>query len=252
MSEQGISFIVPFRERKEHLPGFLCNIKKYYKNFEIILACQDDNLLFRKGQLSNLGWKKAKYNVLAFINLDYRFMSYVDILQELIKYQRPICTFSLAARVKDSTNGNLVVTRKPTPSPTAGGCTVFTKEQWLNCHGNSNLIIGWGPDDNLLFYRTNMIKLPDVCMGHIVHGKGGHYFSNEIKSRNQNIKMLDPQKDPSKDGFEQTIADESEPKLLELNVTEYKFKNIRVPDNFEYMTEYNEGLKLERKLLHGA
>jgi hypothetical protein len=77
-------------------------------------------------------------------------------------------------------------------------------------------------------------------MGHIVHSKGGSYFDPKVKLRNQNLKMTDLQRDHSKDGFTQTIADEVGCIKVEPNIVEYKFRNIRVPEDFAYMNIYLE------------
>lgn len=240
MDSKFTSFIVPLRDRRDQIPGFIYNIKKYYENFEIIFCCQNDNLLFRKGQLSNLGFKKAKYDIVAFVNLDYRFMSYVNLVEEVRRFDKPIVPFGFAARVTESSAGDINIVRKALPSESCGGCCVFTKEQFVKSCGNSNLIAGWGPDDNILRYRTNFRKLNDVEMGHIVHSKGGSYFDPKVKLRNQNLKMTDLQRDHSKDGFTQTIADEVGCIKVEPNIVEYKFRNIRVPEDFAYMNIYLE------------
>lgn len=247
--KEGISFIVPLRGRREQIPGLIHNIKRYYKIFEILFCCQDDNRLFRKGQLANLGSKKAKYDLLAFINLDYRFLSFVDIVREMKKRDQPICTMSDQARVVETSLGVLKIVRKPIPAMSTGGCSVFTKEQWMKSSGNSNLIIGWGPDDDLLHYRTNLFKLSGVSMGHIVHSKGGSYFDAEVKLRNRRIKMKAPARDHKKDGINQTIADESGKIVIEDNIVEYKFRNIRVPDDFAFPDRYQQGIDLEKKVL---
>jgi len=240
MFVEPISFIVPLRDRREQIPGFLHNIKKYYKNFEIIFCCQDDRLLFRKGQLSNLGFKRAKYNFVAFINLDYRFMSGVDLVAQVRNFDRPIIPFGFSVRVTESDVGQLTIVRGKLTNLSFGGCCVFTRDQFIKSCGNSNLMAGWGPDDNLLAYRTNFCRVSDATMGHVVHLKTGVYFGGDVKLRNQNLKMTDPLRDRKKDGIDQTIATEQSCNTVELNIIEYKFRNICVPDDFEYMDLYSE------------
>ena len=82
-------------------------------------------------------------------------------------------------------------------------------------------------------------------MGHIFHTKTGLYHHAAVKRRNQDLKMTDlSDRDPNKDGFEQTIADEIKRVVIESNIIEYKFRNIRVPEDFAYMNIFLEIKKL--------
>jgi len=248
MSEKSISFIVPLRDREDQVSGFIYNIKKYYKDFEIIFCNQADKLLFRKGQLSNLGFKKAKFDIVAFINVDYRFLDYVDIVKEINEYKNPFIPFTKGKRIKEPSLGNYVVIEENHVNMGGvGGCQIFTKEQFIKSNGYTNLIFGWGPDDVAMSQRTTFVftKYPH-SMGHIFHSKGGSYISLRTENRHQ---CFDPPATPVKDSFRHTAADELEHKIIESNVIRYNFKNIRVTDNFEYMDRYNAQCEFEKKAL---
>jgi len=176
-----ITFLVPCRGRISQIQGLVVNLEKYYKDFKVMLCEQADNLLFRRGQLLNLGFKRVDTDVVAFINADYRFMEYVDLLYELHLAKQPICPFSYACKVKESKPGNLVKLTNVGRSNNTGGCQVFTKDMFIQCGGHTNLFLGWGPDDAVLTQRVKRIFSGDgfkkLCytMGHVQHDKFVEY-----------------------------------------------------------------------------
>jgi len=249
MDRESISFVVPLRGRKDQILGFIYNIKKYYKDFEIIFCNQADDMLFRKGQLSNLGFKKAKFNIIAFINVDYRFLDYVDIVKEMEEHKSPFIPFVKGKRIVEPSLGKYrVVDEEHIPHVGAvGGCQIFTREQFIKSGGHTNLIFGWGPDDVVMSQRISFVFTahPHV-MGHILHGKTGSYVA--LRGINQ-LQSFNPPTIPEKDSFEHTIADEIGSKYIESNIVEYSFRNIRVTENFEYMDRYNKQCNYEKKEL---
>jgi len=253
VKNRGISYIVSVRGRRDMFPGFIRNIKEYNEDFEIIFCCQDDNLLFRKGQLANLGYKKAKKDLISFINIDFRFLEFVPIVEEMNKIDAPVITFLYAAKVREGKDGKLLETTQRGKSQTPGGCQVFTRNQFERCGGHTNLIMGWGIDDVVVNYRVKQFSkfryLP-YCMGHVEHDKFVEYPRREyVKGRNTTVAM-NPPSDPKFDSFMETIAEESGKTVLEDNVFEFKFRNIGVPDNFVEMKRYKEQLAMERDVLN--
>ncbi|MHA1690359.1 MAG: galactosyltransferase-related protein [Candidatus Heimdallarchaeaceae archaeon] len=246
-----VTFIVPCRGRTEHLPGLLQNLERVTCSYKVMLCEQADNLLFRKGQLSNLGFKRAKSNIVAFINLDYRFLERIDLIAELKKAGKPIVPFLYATRVTEK-NGVITEHSKRGISGCPGGCQVFTKDQFIKCGGHTNLILGWGSDDVTLALRAKSAGIPFVhlpyTMGHVIHSKQDGYVGRaRMKELNRTVCIRYP--DPEYDSFKETIADEVDHKIMTPIVEKYRFTNIRVPDDYKEMKRYRIQLTYERSIL---
>lgn len=241
-----ISFIVPCRGRTEMCSGFIFNIRKYYPESEIIFCNQKDSLLFRKGQLTNLGFKLAKHDIIAAINLDYRFMEYVDLISELDKYKVPCIPFSFGKLIVEKARGEFEVVLEGHNHDSVGGCVVLTKEQFEKSCGNTNLILGWGPDDIVFAQRIKMYKKLPYAMGHVQHPKTSTHKSMIDCNRQQ---CYCPPTKPELDAYYHTVADVLESKVLSKNIIQYSFKNIRVSDDFGYTDRYNQQIAVERKAL---
>lgn len=250
--KETLTFIVPYRGRKEHLPGLLLNIKQHYKQAKIILCCQNDNLLFRKGQLANLGFLRAESDIVAFVNLDYRFIDHVDLVAEIEKRDHPIVPFLYSSAVLDGPNGSLKIVKEKAGIGSYGGCQVFHRSQFEKIGGNTNLILGWGPDDVVLNQRTMRAGIPLerllFKMGHVKHSKSGSYHLHKIVYSNR-IMSFNPPSNCKYDSFRETIAKEVCCKQSGPNVIEYKFKDIRIPEDFKEMTRYKRQLQLEKEVL---
>ena len=240
-----ISFIVPCRGRSEMRPGFIFNVRKYYPGSEIIFCNQKDSFLFRKGQLTNLGFKLAKYDILALINLDYRFMEHVDLVSELDKHKVPIIPFSEGRSIIENPLGIFKIGVRSNPD-SVGGCVVLTKEQFKKSGGNTNLIFGWGPDDIIFAQRIGKFKKLPYTMGHIRHSKSPAYGA--MKNYNRQMCFCPPPKSEL-DAYYHTIADISGSKVLSKNIIQYDFINIHVSDDFGYMDKYNQQIAREKKVL---
>lgn len=251
MKYNGISFIVPIRGRMEMVPGFIQNIKDNFDNFEIIFCYQDDNLLFRKGQLSNLGYQYSTKDLVAFINVDYRFLSRVPIEKEMEINRVPLITFLYACRVREIKGR--VVEEKCGPSRTPGGCQVFTREQFEKIGGHTNLILGWGIDDVVINIRVRQFYtafhfLP-YRMGHVIHDKFVEYPKREyVKGCNCRV-AIHPPSDPEYDSFRETEADLVGMKRSGPNIFLLSFTNIRVSRDFRERERYNAQLRMEKDVL---
>lgn len=241
-----ISFIVSCRGRTEMRPGLIFNIRKYYPGSEIIFCNQKDNLLFRKGQLANLGFNLAKHDIVAFINLDYRFMEYVDLIFKLDKYKVPVIPFLYGKLIVEKALGVFTVVLEGHNHTSVGGCVVLTKEQFEKSCGNTNLILGWGPDDIIFAQRIKTYKKLPYTMGHLQHPKTSAHKSMVNCNRRM---CFCPPPQPELDAYYHTIADKVGSKVLSENIMQYDFMNIRVSDDFGYKDRYNQQIAEERKAL---
>jgi len=227
-------------------PGLTSNIRKYYPNSEIIFCNQKDNLLFRKGQLANLGFKLAKHNTVAFINLDYRFMEYVDLISELDKHGVPIIPFNHGKLITETSPNVFKVILEGHNHDSVGGCVVLTKEQFEKSYGNTNLIFGWGPDDIVFARRLKSYKKLPHTMGHVQHSKT--IAHKMLMSCNRQMCYCPPTT-PELDGYIHTAADKVGSKILSENIIQHDFANICVSEDFGYTDKYNQQIAVEKKVL---
>jgi len=160
------AIIVPFRDsdnsgvRTNQLIQFIKYMNTFLEgyNYKIFIIEQSqDNLLFNRGQLLNIGFKYAVhlgYNIFIFHD--------VDLLpsNELKKYYINIPKIPThLASVWDRYNSN---------SKYFGGITAFSKEQFYKINGFPNFIFGWSAEDDILYNRTiQFFKIKKVNEGHI-------------------------------------------------------------------------------------
>lgn len=241
-----ISFIVACRNRTSMRPGLIANIRKYYPNSEILFCNQRDKLLFRKGQLTNLGFKLAKYDIVASINLDYRFMEYVNLISELNNCKVPIIPFSKGKLIAEVAPGNFKIILDGFNHDSIGGCVVLTREQFEKSGGNTNLIFGWGPDDIVLARRLGQYKKLPYTFGHVDHPSAT--ADKSMRAQNRHMCYNPPTKSEL-DGYTHTIAQQVKSSIISKNIVQYDFTNIRVSQDFGYMDKYNKQRATERRLL---
>lgn len=241
-----ISFIVACRGRTIMRFGLISNIKKYYPDSEIIFCNQKDNLLFRKGQLTNLGFRLAKNEVVASINLDYRFMEYVDLISELAIHKVPIIPFSHGKLILEHAPNTFEIVLDGFNHDSVGGCIVLTREQFEKSGGNTNLILGWGPDDIVFARRIGSYKKLPYTFGHVKHPSAS--VDKTMMNHNRHVCYNPPTK-PELDGYTHTIADKVGIIEYSKSVVQYDFTNIHVSEDFGYMDKYNAQLAVEKKML---
>jgi hypothetical protein len=248
-----ISFIIPLNNRKlDRLAGLCYNISNFYLNdsYEIIIAEQDSKEPFKLGQMRNLGFKKSIGDIIVFLDVDIRFKEYIDFCSILKKIKnRPIVCWEFIIQVDEDKFFNIIEREGKRKGVGKGGCVAFTREKFIESCGNSNLIIGWGKEDNILDYRSKMERLMGQEIYHVFHNdkreKWGlgedRSFLGLALSRNVRIANLvrDGKIDKYKDGFEQTFADCTEIEIKDL-YKHYFFSNVSVFDGFEYKNLYNE------------
>lgn len=251
-----ISFIIPCNKRKlDRLNGLLYNINKYYgepskDNYEIIIAEQDFKEKFKSGQLRNLGFKKTIGDIIVFLDIDIRFKKYYDFKEILYNNKdKTIICWEYIIQVNEDKDYNITEISQKKKGKGKGGCIVFTRNKYVESCGYSNLTIGWGKEDDILSFRTNMIRLKDEDIYHFYHKdkrelwgvpkeKLGTALSRNVKIANmvRNNKI-----ESEKDGYNQTIADF---KLIEEKFKgfykHYIFFNITVCNDYKYNEMYNE------------
>lgn len=225
-----ISFIIPLRDRESQVSGLIFNISKYYQDYEIILANQADNTTFKHGQLRNLGYKKSKGEIVVFIDVDVRFLSFIDFVSLQSEHNHSLLMFNQVYEAREKRQGEFEVQKARSCIHCVGRMLCFTRKQFEECGGYSNLCAGWSWEDNLLYRRARPIKIEGE-IAHISHS----YQRDEMKCRDRNKSICDSdsERDSSLDGFRQTIAKEGSLHIYS-KVARYIFFDITVPENFVY------------------
>ncbi|XP_040273734.1 beta-1,4-galactosyltransferase 1-like [Bufo bufo] len=146
---QKIAIIIPFRNREPHLKIWLYNmhpfLQKQQADYGIYVVEQHGNSKFNRAKLMNIGYKEAlkEYDYNCFIFSD------VDIIpMDLRNLYRCSEQPKHMAHSLDKFKFRL-------PYKTLfGGVVAFTKEQFLQVNGFSNMFWGWGGEDDELYERV--------------------------------------------------------------------------------------------------
>jgi glycosyltransferase involved in cell wall biosynthesis len=251
-----ISFIIPINERKkDRLNGLFYNISKYYggpskDNYEIIVVEQDKNEPFKLGQNRNIGFKFSCGNIIVFLDVDIRLKNKLDFYKILEDSKnRSVICWEYIIQVKEDENCNIVEIGNKAKGKGKSGCIVFTREQYEKSCGHSNLIVGWGKEDDVLSYRTNIIRLNGNEIYHVYHKDKRELWGlkKEIlgKALDRNVKIVNMVRDgiinKDEDGFNQTIFKvESYKQDSSGFIKHYNISNIIIPYNYSYIDLYNE------------
>lgn len=146
--------IIPYRDRLENLkimlPILINNLKNSNIDYKIIIVNQDDNRLFNRGSLINIG-----INIL-FNECDYFIIHDVDYFtftKDIYKYKSiSSClvynnSFFKAKEDESVYNGFF------------SGVMLFTKDDYLKFNGFSNKYWGWGCEDTDSSRRCKKYKI---------------------------------------------------------------------------------------------
>ena len=255
-----ISFIIPLNHRKlDRLNGLYRNISVYYgqpckENYEIIIIEQNQNEPFKLGQNRNIGFKESVGDVVVFLDVDIRFKNKIDFINVLKNSKnRSVICWEFITQVTENSDYVLTELGAKKKGVGKGGCVVFNREDYIKSCGHSNLVLGWGKEDEILLYRSNMTRLNGVEIYHVFHKDKRDMWGLSIgslgKALDRNVKLVnmvrDGAIDKKYDSFNETLSDiVLYSKKYEGFVRHYTVSNIRVPDNFRYMNLYDEMKKL--------
>ena len=140
-----LGIIVPYRNRSLQLMLFKQEIQKYLDNtkidYRIIIVEQNNDKLFNRGTLLNIGFKYAKK-----LKCDYVVFHDVDMIPIDVDYSYSDIPIHLAEKTFDEY---------------FGGVTLFPIKAFEKINGYSNKYWGWGfeDDDLLLRCKRKDIKL---------------------------------------------------------------------------------------------
>lgn len=147
-----LAILIPYRDRAEHLSVFLklfpqrINLgrSKNPIDYEIFIIEQDNQKLFNRGMLLNIGFALTKDK------FDYFCFHDVDMIPLSADYSYPYLPTHLAFNVsqfKETLNTGLPYRHY------FGGVSLFNKSDLIKINGFSNGYWGWGSEDDDLLVR---------------------------------------------------------------------------------------------------
>ena len=143
-----IAIFIPYRNRKDHLDKLLESLN--YPNISIHVLEQDNNDLFNRGKLFNIGAKEYldKYEYLIFHD--------VDLIPQDADYNCKPTTPTHYSCFCEQFGYKLfdVEESEYLKSQMFGGVIAMKKKDFIKCNGYSNIYEGWGCEDNDLFERV--------------------------------------------------------------------------------------------------
>ncbi len=144
-----IGIFIPYRNRKKHLDILLDKLSKY-PNISIHVLEQDNNDLFNRAKLFNIGFKEYSKKYEYFIFHD------VDLIPQDEDYNYNPTVPTHYSCFCEQFNYKLFDVEKDNylKSKMFGGVVGFKKSDFIKCNGYSNLYEGWGCEDNDLFERV--------------------------------------------------------------------------------------------------
>lgn len=227
LAERDINFLVSYRDREEVLSGFVKSVQKFYPLSKIIIAEQCDDKPFLQGQLLNLCFQNSVGDILVFMDVDIRFKEKLNIPKFVKMIDHPFIAYNDLWHCDN--NGRILGVRKGCAGA-FGGCCVFTRKQFQDSGGYSNLIVGWGADDSILNERVGGFERLIQIMLHVKHTR---LKRDDTYAGNVHIYETDKNRNKHLDGFRQTTA-----RLLREhingNVLHLRFDNIGVTPDFAY------------------
>jgi predicted glycosyltransferase involved in capsule biosynthesis len=148
---KNLCIVVPYRNRESHLKIFAPRMKEYLKKEgtqgEILIVEQENGKPFNRAKLLNIG--------VDFTNKDYDYYCFHDVDMIPTESDYTYCPepTHLAARAQQ-------FGYKLPYQSYFGGVTVFDRESFLLVNGYSNEYWGWGAEDDDMFNRCGMLKIP--------------------------------------------------------------------------------------------
>lgn len=233
-----ISFIIPYMDRPEHLPGCLHTIaENMSEEYEVIIAEQGDGVHFLRGQLVNLGASVARGDVLVVMDADCRFLEPMHFTQWLAETGGSVLPWAVIVQVAEPEVGRLVVlSRAPFPGG-VGLLLAVTRERFDQACGYSNLPVGWGGEDHIISRRLGRPRKLDREIGHVQHrDRLDEMHKSSTHKENVLLNLTDARRDHSSDGIAQTLADCAGVEVLSERprIERHTWTNITVPDDFPY------------------
>lgn len=171
-----ITFVIPNRGGK-HIDFVISQLKKFYPNDDYIVVCQEDNEPFKRGQLFNVSYNYIKTDYICFIDNDLFFKGYVDLIG---LYKKKNCQVLMPFNVIEQVDvidkdkykvtkiGNKLIIGDDNRFGPRGGITFLSTDTFKKMDGYSNLLIGYGYEDNEFACRCDKSGFVNID-NHICH-----------------------------------------------------------------------------------
>ena len=170
-----LSVIIPYRKREEALkmiiPALEAYLSKQVEDYEILVIEQNDNELFNKGLLNNIGFLLTE-------DSNYVCFHDVDLIPQYSDYSYPTKPCHLSTFCSQF---NYI----ETPDAIMGGVNLFTIEDFKKINGYPISYIGWGGEDNNLHIRCQKKGMEPY------KHKFGRYYSVPHTHRLSNPKEME-------------------------------------------------------------
>jgi glycosyltransferase involved in cell wall biosynthesis len=233
-----ISFVVPYhRNRVGNLKYLPSNFLNFYPDSEIIIAEQNDDKPFKRGQLCNLGFKESLGDIIVFIDVDIRFLNELDIVALVESVKRPFLPWDHRSEVREEGGVISLLNERIHTLQGFGGCSVFTRNQFENSFGFSNLCEGWGAEDTILNLRVGGYSRLKGDLFHIKHPSFRDTFDpnkDELVINNRRVLATHADRPPKNDSLNHTVAECFYAKSENKRIKHCQFTNISVSEDFIY------------------
>jgi hypothetical protein len=176
-----LAIIVPYRDRLEHMKEFVPHMNEYLKEFDsqIFIIHQFNDNPFNRAGLMNIGFDIIKDH------FDYFCFHDIDMLPEASSYSVPESPTHMSMYCSQFDYRRKIM---------FGGVVIFTKEQFQEVNGFSNLYQGWGAEDNDMYLRVKRLYKPIYRPGRYRSLPHQHNGSNHPNYK-QNVKLYHNRKD---------------------------------------------------------
>ncbi len=223
-----ISIICAFRNWGDvRLQDYISHYHTLYPQAEILVIIQNDDKLFMKGQLYNIGFLKSVGDVLLFADVDIRLTQYIDLEQ----IKKPVILHNKVENAEFIDIGNYNRTGQILYENAPGGIYCYDRQNYKDVNGHSNLYIGHTGEDGEMIHRANPFHIDNTVL-HLYHEIPEIKYTTSI--RNTNIFNSRFTRDIQQDGLRQIIFKIDNVQKKNDYTTFYFISNIGVIDSFIY------------------
>ena len=243
-----ISFIIPIRGREDMKKYLERNLNYIFSDYsyEIIYVEQDNDDLFRLGQLRNIGAMAAQGKYIIIQDVDIIHLRKIDLkkIADEVK-DCPIRLFNRISQLTYTSENSYEITLTERRGGT-GACVLFTREAWNKWNGYSNIFRGWGSEDDT-FREYSKIKTYAQDLGHISHERMINK-NPEATEKNKDIYfnyILKNKINHYDDGYRQELYKGE--RQCNKNISIIKVKEFGISNRYKYSSIYKEYDSLESK-----
>lgn len=226
-----LSILCTHRDRDDKIEDFIYHYSSFYPEAEILMLHQADRTKFKKGQLYNIGFSYSKNDIVVFVDIDIRLQHIIDFEGLAVQFKKPFYPYDSITHCEVVSTNVYKILPLRCWQYGPGGLFVYTREQYENVNGHSNLYAGHSWEDVELKERGNPARVSDTVL-HI-----NHSYDNRIRvdmNKNKNIFDSRGGRDIQLDGLKQTTHTLVSQVPVKPLVTKYEITNIGVTPDFVY------------------